>query len=73
MTALLLGAAWGVGALARPISSSLLGGARLDEAHVLTAADFNRAFLGFAFLLALSGILALLMPARTLRAVAHSA
>ena len=71
-TSLLLGVAWMIGALSRPITSGLLGGARLDKANALAAADFNRAFIGFALLLTLAGVLALLMPARTLRAAAST-
>jgi MFS family permease len=72
-TSLLLGIGWVIGALARPYSSALLGGARLDEAHLLTDAALNRGFTGFAVLLALSGVLALLMPDATLRdAARHS-
>ena len=73
VTAMLLGVGWMIGALARPISAALLGGAKLDEAHALTSGDFSRAFVGFGILLALAGILALLMPTRTLRAAARSA
>jgi MFS family permease len=71
-TSMLLGVAWVIGALSRPITSGLLGGAQLDKADALTAGDFNRAFIGFAVLLALAGVVALLMPARTLRAAASS-
>ncbi|MHC4786560.1 MAG: MFS transporter, partial [Planctomycetota bacterium] len=73
VTALLLGLGWVIGATARPLSSALLGGVKLDEAWMLTDAALNRAFAGFAVLLALSGILALLMPAGTIRdAARHS-
>jgi MFS family permease len=73
VTALLLGIGWVIAALARPFSSALLGGVKLDEAELLTDATLNRGFAGFAVLLALSGVLALLMPARTIRdAAQHS-
>ena len=73
VTSLLLGIAWVIGALARPYSSALLGGVKLDEAQLLTDAALNRGFAGFAVLLALSGVLALLMPAATIRdAAQHS-
>jgi FSR family fosmidomycin resistance protein-like MFS transporter len=73
VTSLLLGIAWVIGALARPYSSLLLGGVRLDEARLLTDAALNRGFAGFAILLALSGVLALLMPAATIRDAARHA
>jgi MFS family permease len=73
VTALLLGLGWVIAALARPLSSALLGGVKLDEAWTLTDADLNRAFAGFAVLLAVAGVLALLMPAATIRdAARHS-
>jgi FSR family fosmidomycin resistance protein-like MFS transporter len=73
VTSLLLGIGWVIGALARPYSSALLGGVKLDEAELLTDAALNRGFAGFAVLLALSGVLALLMPAATIRdAARHS-
>jgi FSR family fosmidomycin resistance protein-like MFS transporter len=73
VTSLLLGIGWVIGALARPYSSALLGGVKLDEAGQLTDAALNRGFAGFAALLALSGVLALLMPAATIRdAARHS-
>ncbi len=71
VTAMLMGVAWVIGALARPISSAFLGGIRLDEAATLTDAAFNRAFGGFAILLIVAGVLALMMPARTLREAAE--
>ena len=71
VTAMLMGVAWVIGALARPISSALLGGIRLDEAATLTGATFNRAFGCFAILLTGAGVLALMMPARTLREAAE--
>ncbi len=73
VTALLLGIGWAVGALARPVTSALLGGARLDQAHKLSSADFNRAFTGFAVLLAMAGMLALVMPSATIRNAARNA
>jgi MFS family permease len=73
VTSMLLGLGWVIGASARPISSALLGGARLDQAWLLTDAAQNRAFAGFAALLALAGVLALLMPPATIRdAARHS-
>ena len=47
-------------------ASALLGENSLDEAYTLTDAALNRAFLGFAGLLVLAGVLALLIPGRTL-------
>ena len=73
VTSLLMGVGWMIGALSRPFSSALLGGISLDQAHTLTSATLNRAFLGFAILLALAGLLALLMPGRPLRDVARHA
>jgi FSR family fosmidomycin resistance protein-like MFS transporter len=73
VTSLLLGIGWVIGALARPYSSALLGGVKLDEAGLLTDAALNRGFAGFAVLLALSGVLALLMPAATIRDAARHA
>ncbi len=73
VTAMLLGVAWVIGALARPFSSLFLGGIKLDEASTLTDATLNRAFGGFAILLAVAGVLALMMPSRLLRdAARHS-
>ncbi len=60
-----------VGALSRPFSSALLGGVKLDETAALTGATLNRAYLGFAALLVVAGVIALLMPGRTLRAAAQ--
>ncbi len=71
VTAMLLGVAWVVGALARPFSSLFLGGIKLDEASTLTDAALNRAFGGFAVLLAVAGVLALMMPSRLLREAAR--
>ncbi|MHC4415267.1 MAG: MFS transporter [Planctomycetota bacterium] len=71
VTAILLGVGWMIGALARPISSAFLGGIKLDEAWMLTDTTLNRAFVGFAVLLALAGVLALMMPAQTLREAAR--
>ena len=70
VTSLLMGVGWMFGALSRPVASTLLGGASLAEAHALTGSDFNRAFLGFAGLLVLSGLLSLAMPRR---AIVHAA
>lgn len=71
VTSLLMGVGWMIGALSRPFSSVLLGGITLDEAGTLTDATLNRAFLGFAVLLVVAGVLALLMPSRTLRDAAR--
>lgn len=71
VTSLLMGLGWMFGAVSRPISSVLLGGSSLEGAHALTGADFNRAFAGFALLLALAGVLALVMPRRAIREAAH--
>ena len=71
VTSMLMGVGWMIGALGRPFSSALLGEVTLDEAHTLTGAAMNRAFLGFAGLLVLAGVLALLIPGRTLRAAAE--
>jgi FSR family fosmidomycin resistance protein-like MFS transporter len=71
VSSMLMGVGWMIGALSRPFSSALLGGIKLDEAGTLTAADLNRAFGGFAVLLALAGVLALLMPGRAIRDVAR--
>jgi len=60
-----------IGALSRPFSSALLGEINLDQAGTLTDSTLNRAFLGFAILLVLAGVLALLMPARALRSAAR--
>jgi FSR family fosmidomycin resistance protein-like MFS transporter len=73
VTALLLGIGWVIGALARPFSSALLGGIKLDEAGTLNAAVLNRAFAGFAVLIVIAGVLALLMPTRAIRDVARDA
>ena len=70
VTSLLMGVGWMVGALSRPFSSVLLGGIKLDEAATLTSATLNRAYIGFAILLVVAGVIALLMPGRTLRAAA---
>ncbi|TDJ54525.1 MAG: MFS transporter [Planctomycetota bacterium] len=70
VTSLLMGVGWMVGALSRPFSSVLLGGIKLDEAGTLTDATLNRAFLGFAVLLVVAGVIALFMPGRTLREAA---
>ena len=61
-----MGVGWMIGALGRPFSSALLGETSLDEAHTLTGATLNLAFLGFAGLLVLAGVLALVIPGRTL-------
>ena len=66
-----MGVGWMVGALSRPFSSVLLGGIELDEADTLTGETFNFAFLGFAVLLVVAGVIALLMPGRTLREAAQ--
>ncbi len=66
VTSMLMGVGWMIGALGRPLSSALLGETSLDEAYTLTDAALNRAFLGFAGLLVLAGVLALLIPGRTL-------
>jgi FSR family fosmidomycin resistance protein-like MFS transporter len=71
VTAMLLGIGWMVGALARPFSSALLGGIKLDEAWTLSGSTLDRAFAGFAVLLALSGVLALMMPAGVIRDAAR--
>ena len=71
VTSLLMGVGWMVGALSRPFSSALLGGIKLDEAETLTGQTLNRAFLGFAVLLVAAGVIALLMPGRTLREAAQ--
>ena len=71
VTSLLMGVGWMVGALSRPFSSALLGGIKLDEAETLTDATLNRAYLGFAVLLVAAGVIALLMPGRTLREAAQ--
>ncbi|MHC4416760.1 MAG: MFS transporter, partial [Planctomycetota bacterium] len=73
VTAMLLGIGWVIGAVARPFSSALLGGIKLDEAGTLTSPVLDRAFVGFAILIALAGVLALVMPARTIRDVAGHA
>jgi FSR family fosmidomycin resistance protein-like MFS transporter len=70
-TALLMGAGWFIGASARPFSLLLLGGTSLADAGALSAGTIDRAFAAFALVLALSGVLALLMPGRTIRAVAQ--
>ena len=66
-----MGVGWMIGALSRPFSSALLGGVDLDEAHTLTDAALDRTFLGFAILLLVAGVFALLMPGRTLREAAE--
>ncbi len=66
VTSMLMGVGWMIGALGRPFSSALLGETSLDEAHTLTGATLNLAFLGFAGLLVLAGVLALVIPGRTL-------
>ncbi len=71
VTSLLMGVGWMIGALSRPFSSVLLGGIKLDEAATLTSATLNRAYIGFAALLVVAGVIALLMPGRTLRAAAQ--
>ncbi len=71
VTSLLMGVGWMFAALSRPFSSALLGGVDLDQAHTLSSSAFNRTFFGFAVLLALAGVLALLMPARTIRDAAQ--
>ena len=71
VTSMLMGVGWMIGALGRPFSSALLGEVTLDQAHALTGAAMNRAFLGFAGLLVLAGVLALLIPGRTLRTAAE--
>ncbi len=71
VTSLLMGVGWMVGALSRPFSSALLGGIKLDEAATLTNATLNRAYIGFAALLVVAGVIALLMPGRTLREAAQ--
>ena len=67
VTSLLMGVGWMFGAYSRPFSSQLLGVSSLEQVNVLTGADFDRVFLGFAVLLALSGLLALAMPGRAIR------
>ncbi len=62
VTSLLMGVGWMFGALSRPFSSQLLGVSSLKQVNVLTGADFDRVFLGFAVQLALSGQLELAMP-----------
>lgn len=73
MTAMVLGVAWMFGAAARPICAVLLGGESLERADMITSVGFNRAFLGMAAILVMSGGLALLMPPTAVRAAAQRA
>ncbi len=71
VTALLLGVGWMIGALARPLATIVLGVDSLDDAPTLTSGDFTRGFVTFGGLLAVSGVLALLMPSRAIHDAAR--
>jgi len=72
-SSLMMGVAWSVGALAPAIASLFMGGVALNEASSLPPDRIAAAFVGFAGLLLVAGLLGAAIPSRLLREVAvHS-
>jgi MFS family permease len=70
-SALMMGVAWSSGALSAPLAGAFLGGVSLNAAGSLPAHTIDMAFVWFAVLLVVGGVLALAMPKALIRQVAQ--
>ncbi len=70
-SALMLGTAWSVSAIAPVLAQIFFGGVDLTEAHTLPAWRIDIAFVGFAFLLVISAALTWAIPGDLLRRIGN--